>query len=110
METPQPPMSIEELEAMAVNIRCDIIEMICTAKAGHPGGSLSAADVVTALYFRVMNIDPKNPDWPDRDRFILSKATPVRSGTLPWPSVATSISPIWAPCARSTASCKATRT
>jgi transketolase len=79
METPQPPMSIEELEAMAVNIRCDIIEMICTAKAGHPGGSLSAADVVTALYFRVMNIDPKNPDWPDRDRFILSKghACPV---------------------------------
>jgi transketolase len=79
METPQLPMSIEELEAMAVNIRCDIIEMICTAKAGHPGGSLSAADVVTALYFRVMNIDPKNPDWPDRDRFILSKghACPV---------------------------------
>ena len=79
METPQPPISVEELKQMAVNIRCDIIEMICTAKAGHPGGSLSAADVVTALYFRVMNIDPKNPDWPDRDRFILSKghACPV---------------------------------
>jgi transketolase len=72
-------MSIEELEAMAVNIRCDIIEMICTAKAGHPGGSLSAADVVTALYFRIMRLDPENPDWPDRDRFILSKghACPV---------------------------------
>jgi transketolase len=79
METPQPPISVEELKQMAVNIRCDIIEMICTAKAGHPGGSLSAADVVTALYFRVMNLDPKNPDWPDRDRFILSKghACPV---------------------------------
>lgn len=73
------PMSVEELEKMAVVIRCDIIDMICTAAAGHPGGSLSAADVVTALYFRVMRIDPKNPDWPDRDRFILSKghACPV---------------------------------
>jgi transketolase len=75
----QKPMSVEELEKMAVVIRCDIIDMICTAAAGHPGGSLSAADVVTALYFRVMRIDPKNPDWPDRDRFILSKghACPV---------------------------------
>jgi transketolase len=79
MEIPQTPMSIEELKEMAVNIRCDIIEMIATAKAGHPGGSLSAADVVTALYFRVMRLDPGNPDWPDRDRFILSKghACPV---------------------------------
>ena len=75
----QTPMSVEELEKMAVIIRCDIIDMICTAAAGHPGGSLSAADVVTALYFRVMRIDPKNPGWPDRDRFILSKghACPV---------------------------------
>jgi transketolase len=75
----QKPMSVKELEQMAVIIRCDIIDMICTAAAGHPGGSLSAADVVTALYFRVMRIDPKNPDWPDRDRFILSKghACPV---------------------------------
>ena len=73
------PMSVEELEKMAVIIRCDIIDMICTAAAGHPGGSLSAADIVTALYFRVMRIDPSNPDWPDRDRFILSKghACPV---------------------------------
>jgi len=79
METPQTFMSIEGLKAIAVTIRCDIIEMIATANAGHPGGSLSAADIVTALYFRVMRIDPKNPDWPDRDRFILSKghACPV---------------------------------
>ena len=79
METQQIPMSVEELKQMAVNIRCDIIEMIATAKAGHPGGSLSAADVVTALYFRIMRLDPENPDWPDRDRFILSKghACPV---------------------------------
>lgn len=79
MEKHQTFMPIEELKAMAATIRCDIIEMITTANAGHPGGSLSAADIVTALYFRVMRIDPKNPDWPDRDRFILSKghACPV---------------------------------
>ena len=73
------PMSIEELEKMAAVIRCDIIEMICTAAAGHPGGSLSSADIVTALYFRIMRINPENPGWPDRDRFILSKghACPV---------------------------------
>ena len=76
---PQQPMSIADLERMAATIRCDIIEMITTAQAGHPGGSLSATDVVTALYFRVMRLDPQNPEWPDRDRFILSKghACPV---------------------------------
>lgn len=72
-------MSVEALRAQAAVIRCDIIEMIATAQAGHPGGSLSAADIVTALYFRVMRLDPSRPDWPDRDRFILSKghACPV---------------------------------
>ncbi len=75
----QTPMSIQELQNMAATIRCDIIDMICTANAGHPGGSLSATDIVTALYFRLMRIDPQNPRWPDRDRFILSKghACPV---------------------------------
>jgi transketolase len=75
----QDPTSIEELKEIACTIRRDIIEMITTAKSGHPGGSLSAADIVTALYFRVMRVDPKRPDWPDRDRFILSKghACPV---------------------------------
>ncbi len=72
-------MSIEDLEKTAVEVRTNIINMIHEAQAGHPGGSLSAADYMTALYFRVMNVDPKNPDWPDRDRFILSKghACPV---------------------------------
>ena len=76
---PQTPMSVEELKTMAATIRRDIIEMIHTAGSGHPGGSLSATDIVTALYFRVMRIDPQNPDWPDRDRFILHKghACPV---------------------------------
>ena len=75
----QAPLSIEELKAMAQVIRHDIITMIHTAQAGHPGGSLSAADIVTALYFRIMRLDPANPHWPDRDRFILSKghACPV---------------------------------
>jgi len=75
----QVPMSVDELKQMAATIRCDLIEMICTAEAGHPGGSLSATDIVTALYFRLMNIDPANPRWADRDRFILSKghACPV---------------------------------
>jgi len=72
-------LSIAELKAMAQIIRRDVITMIHAAQAGHPGGSLSAADIVTALYFRVMRIDPTNPHWPDRDRFILSKghACPV---------------------------------
>lgn len=80
----QTPMSITELKHMAATIRCDIIDMICTAGAGHPGGSLSATDVVTALYFRLMQVDPARPDWPDRDRFILSKghACPVWYATL----------------------------
>jgi transketolase len=79
MSDKQVKMSIEELEEMAVTIRRDIIEMIYEAQAGHPGGSLSAADLVTALYFRLMKVDPQNPDWEDRDRFILSKghACPV---------------------------------
>jgi len=52
----QTPLSVEELEEMAATIRCDIIDMICTAGAGHPGGSLSATDIVTALYFRLMRV------------------------------------------------------
>ena len=74
-----PCLSVRELEKKAIEIRKDILDMIYTAQAGHPGGSLSAADIVTALYFRVMHVDPENPQWPDRDRFILSKghACPV---------------------------------
>lgn len=64
---------VERLEEQAVQIRKDIISMIHKAKAGHPGGSLSAVEIVTALYFHIMNIDPANPAWPDRDRFVLSK-------------------------------------
>ena len=70
---------VKMLENKAIDIRHDVLNMIYTAKAGHPGGSLSAVEVVTTLIFHVMNIDPQNPDWPDRDRFVLSKghACPV---------------------------------
>lgn len=78
-ETLNKKLSEDELIKMAVNVRRDIVEMIYNVNSGHPGGSLSAADLVTALYFNVLNHDPKNPNWEDRDRFILSKghACPV---------------------------------
>jgi len=77
-------LSIPELEKMAKQLRRDVITMIATAGSGHPGGSLSAADIVTALYFKVMRHDPKNPQWPDRDRFVLSKghAAPILYAAL----------------------------
>jgi len=64
---------IRRLETIARKLRCDVIRMTGIAKSGHPGGSLSAADIITALYFHQMRIDPKRPDWEDRDRFVLSK-------------------------------------
>ncbi len=66
-------LSVGEMEAMAKRLRRHIITMIGKAGSGHSGGSLSAADIVTALYFRVLRHNPSNPCWPDRDRFILSK-------------------------------------
>ena len=62
-----------ELQITANEVRKSIVTAVHSAKAGHPGGSLSAADVFTYLYFEEMNIDPKNPKMPDRDRFVLSK-------------------------------------
>ena len=62
-----------ELQKTAVEVRKGIVEGVHSAKAGHPGGSLSAADIFTYLYFEEMHIDPKNPKDPDRDRFVLSK-------------------------------------
>lgn len=66
-------MNIEELKEMAKKIRKHIVEMTCEAGSGHPGGALSATDIITVLYFHKMKYDPKNPSWPERDRFILSK-------------------------------------
>ena len=61
------------LEEMAKRLRRHVVTMIAKAGSGHPGGSLSAAETVTALFFKVMRHDPTNPNWPERDRFVLSK-------------------------------------
>lgn len=66
-------ISIKELKNTATQMRMKVIEMIYKAQSGHPGGSLSAAEFMTACYFRYMNIDPENPGWEDRDRMVLSK-------------------------------------
>ena len=63
----------KQLMATACKVRMGVIESTHGAKAGHPGGSLSASDMFTYLYFRELNVDPKNPRWEDRDRFVLSK-------------------------------------
>ena len=66
-------MNIIELKKQALEVRKGIIESVYYAKSGHPGGSLSAADIFTYLYFEELNIDPKNPKWDKRNRFVLSK-------------------------------------
>ena len=63
----------KNLQILACKVRMGIIESTHSAKAGHPGGSLSAADLFTYLYFQELKVDPKNPQWEDRDRFVLSK-------------------------------------
>lgn len=68
-----PESLIQELNEVARRLRLDVIDMIFRAQSGHPGGSLSAADIVAALFFHHMRLDPHQPDWPERDRFILSK-------------------------------------
>jgi transketolase len=77
-------LSTPELKEMARMLRRHVITMIAEAGSGHPGGSLSAADIVTALYFRVLRHDPKDHQWSDRDRFILSKghAAPILYAVL----------------------------
>jgi transketolase len=65
--------SIDELKQIANHLRREIVSMIGASGSGHPGGSLSEVELLTALYFRVMRHDVQNPDWPDRDRFVLSK-------------------------------------
>ena len=65
-------LSNPELVRLAREVRRDIIKMIAVSHSGHPGGSLGATDILVALYFNLMNHDPAKPDWPERDRFILS--------------------------------------
>jgi transketolase len=78
------PQKLKELRALAVKLRRHIIEMTCAAASGHPGGSLSAADIVTVLYFHQLRIKPAEPHWPERDRFVMSKghAAPVLYAAL----------------------------
>lgn len=78
------PIDILAIEIKATRMRIDIVEMIAAAGSGHPGGSLSAADILAALYFGVMRHDPAHPDAPERDRFVLSKghAAPVLYAAL----------------------------
>ncbi len=77
-------MSLDGLRRLAKDVRRDIVQMTSAANSGHPGGSLSSVEILTALYGFVMRHDPSNPRWPDRDRFILSKghACPVLYATL----------------------------
>src|SRR3954462_5015776 len=77
-------MTHKELLLQAEQIRQDIIEMLVEAGSGHSAGPLGMADIFTALYFRIMHHDPKNPDWPERDRLILSNGhiVPVRYATM----------------------------
>ena len=74
----------EDLKTVAKRLRRDIVTMIGKAGSGHPGGSLSAVEIVTALYWKIMRFKPADPDWKDRDRFILSKghAAPVLYAVL----------------------------
>ena len=69
----QTTSNVAELAAISKRMRREVIEMITEAKSGHPGGSLSAVELVVTLFFDVMRHDPANPKWKDRDRFILSK-------------------------------------
>ncbi|MBR4012925.1 MAG: transketolase, partial [Clostridia bacterium] len=64
---------LNSLKKTAAQIRLDILEEVHAASSGHPGGSLSIAEIITYLYFEEMNVDPANPKWADRDRFVLSK-------------------------------------
>jgi transketolase len=66
-------LNVDELQILSNQLRLDVLEMIYKRQAGHPGGSLSAAEIVATLFFHSMRIDPQNPAWEDRDRFILSK-------------------------------------
>jgi transketolase len=77
-------MNVKELEARANKLRQHIIQMTCAAASGHPGGSLSAADIVAVLYFHQLRHRPQEPSWPDRDRFVMSKghAAPVLYAAL----------------------------
>ena len=67
-------LGITELQTLAKSVRRDILSMTAEANSGHVGGSLSSVEILTALYFNILRINPENPSWPERDRFVDSKA------------------------------------
>ncbi|MDP2630070.1 MAG: transketolase, partial [Candidatus Uhrbacteria bacterium] len=75
---------VKELELKANEIRQSLIEMLVEAKSGHTAGPMGMADIFTAFYFHILNHDPKNPNWEERDRLILSNGhiTPIRYATM----------------------------
>ena len=77
-------MDTNQLKSICTQVRRNIINQVADAASGHPGGSLSAVEMMVALYFTQMRVDPQNPNDPDRDRFVLSKghAAPCYYGTL----------------------------
>ena len=99
-----------QLKMTATRVRMGIIEATHGGKSGHPGGSLSAADVLTYLYFKEMQIDPQNPQDPDRDRFVLSRAMQRRVCTRCWQSAGSYPWLTCLPCAAPAATCRATPT
>ena len=70
---------ITALEKIAVQNRRNVLRLMRAGRMGHIGGALSAMDIVTALYFKILRVDPQHPDWPQRDRFVLSAG---RTGTV----------------------------
>lgn len=99
-ERPRP--SLAELRRLSAEARRLIVRAVHTAGAGHIGGPLSATDLLITLYFDTLNIDPRRPDWPERDRFILSKGTPRSASTPSSRCAATSPSRSWTPSIRLT--------
>ena len=95
---------------MARRIRVAVIRTVNERKVGHVGGPLSAADILAALYGRILRIRPDEPDWPERDRFILSKGHSALGQYAPWPSRATSTLEEMSPSTRRARACRATRT
>ena len=81
----------KELQTLACKVRIGIVESTNAAKCGHPGGSMSAAEMFTYLYFKELNVDPKNPNWEDRDRFVLSKGHTAPVCTPLWRCGASSL-------------------
>ena len=99
--------SAAQLRLMAEKLRLDMVDSLHEAGSGHPGGSLSIAEIMSVLYCHEMNLDPSNPQWAERDRFVLSKGHAAPAYYAALPREAFSMWRFSRRCARSTASCRA---